>query len=134
MSGLVHSRVVPLPVVPGMPACRPKPSAQPTYGVVLLDRLGNLLGASRAPDMPGEVGMPPGIDLRTQDLRRYLAQSGVSSAGRRFSLVSATWLHVRGKRVRVGIYVESGGRAISPERLEPDTGSVVAILSDQVVD
>lgn len=133
MSGLVHSRVVPLPVVPGMPACRPTPPVQQTYGIVLLDRRGNLLGASSAPDMPGEVGMPPGIDLRTQDLRRYLAQSEASSTGRRFSLVSATWVHVRGRRVRVGIYMESGGRAISPERLEPDAGSIVAILSNQVV-
>lgn len=132
MSGLVRSRVVPLQVVHGGLRRPAKPVTQPTYGIALLDRHGNLLGASAASDLPGEVEMPLGVDLRTQDLRRYLAGGGSSAHGRRFSLVSAAWVQVRAKRVRVGMYMEQGGAAVSPERLETDTGSIAAILSSQV--
>lgn len=133
MSGLVRSRVVPLQVVHGGLRRPAKLATQPIYGIALLDRHGNLLGASTAPDLPGEVEMPPGVDLRTQDLRRYLAGEGVPLFhGRRFSLVSAAWVQVRTKRVRVGVYMEQGGTAVSPEGIEPDTGSIAAILSSQV--
>lgn len=132
MSGLVRSRVVPLQVAHGGLHRPAKLVTQPAYGIALLDRQGNLLGASAASDLPGEVGMPLGVDLRTQDLRRYLAGGRPLVRGRRFSLVSAAWVQVRTKRVRVGMYMEQGGATVSSERLEPDTGSIVAILSSQV--
>ena len=46
--------------------------------------------------------------------------------------MSATWVQVRSERVRAGIYMESGDRRVSSERLEPDLGSIAAILSGQV--
>ncbi len=110
---------------------RPTPRlAESAFGVVLLDQHGNLLGASTAGSLPGEVETPPGVDLRKQDLRSYLGCRFLG--GRRFPLVSATWVQVRGERVRAGIYMESGDSRVSSERLEPDLGSIAAILSGQV--
>ena len=132
MSGLVRSRVVPLQVAQRALLRSPRAVVQPAYGVVLLDRKGNLLGASVASDLSGEVEVPPGVDLRKQDLRRYFAADRPPCRGRRFSLVSATWIQVRSKRVRVGVYMEVGESRVSCERLELDIGSIVAILSNQV--
>lgn len=132
MSGLVRSRVVPLQVAHQALQRPSRAAAQPTYGAVLLDRKGNLLGASVASDLSGEVEVPLGIDLRGQDLRHYFAVDGPLCRGRRFSLVSATWIQVRSKRVRVGVYMEVGKSSVSFERLELDTGSIVAILSNQL--
>jgi hypothetical protein len=105
-------------------------AAEPVYGVVLLDRRGCLLGASTAGNLPGEVEMPPGVDLRKQDLRSYVG--GRFLGGRRFPLVSAAWVTVKGMRVRVGLYMESGERHIAPDLLEPDFGAIAAILGTQV--
>jgi hypothetical protein len=102
------------------------------YGVVLLDRRGCLLGAGAAASLPGEVEMPPGVDLRKQDLRAYLSEERRYLGGRRFPLVSATWVVVKGKRVRVGLYMESGEGHVSPDLIDPDLGAVAAILSNQV--
>jgi hypothetical protein len=89
-----------------------------------------MVGASTAGNLPGEVEMPPGVDLRKQDLRSFIG--GRFLGGRRFPLVSATWVHVKSRRVRVGIYMEAGDRHVSPELVEPDLGSIAAILSAQV--
>ncbi len=132
MSGLVDRRVGRLSVcqgVPDPPLTRP---VEPVYGVVLLDGYGSLLGASTAGSLPGEVQMPPGVNLRKQDLRSYLRDDRGFVGGRRFSLASAAWVQVKSRRVRVGIYMESGERHVSPELLEPDFGSIAAILSAQV--
>jgi hypothetical protein len=104
--------------------------AESVYGIVLLDRRGCLLGASTAGNLPGEVEMPPGVDLRKQDLRDYVGDRFLG--GRRFPLVSATWVMVKGRRVRVGIYMEAGGRHISPELVEPDISSIAALLAGQM--
>jgi hypothetical protein len=104
--------------------------AERVYGVVLLDRRGCLLGASTAGNLPGEVEMPPGVDLRKQDLRAYVGDRFLG--GRRFPLVSATWVMVKGRRVRVGLYMEAGNRHISPELVEPDLSSIAAILGGQL--
>jgi hypothetical protein len=109
-----------------------KAPAEPTYGIVLLDQQGNLLGASTAAGLPGEVEMPLGVNLRTHDLRAYLSQDRGFIRPRRFPLVSAVWVQVKSRRVRVGIYVESGGCSVDPEMIEPDLGSITAILSTQV--
>ena len=109
-----------------------KPPAEPVYGVVLLDGRGCLVGAGAAASLPGEVEMPSGVDLRTQDLRGYLSEERRYLGGRRFPLVSATWVSVKSRRVRVGIYMESGQRHISPDLLEPDLGAISAILSGQM--
>ena len=53
--------------------------------------------------------MPLGLNLRTHDLRSYLGEDRGFLRPRRFPLVSATWVQVKSRRVRVGIYVESGG-------------------------
>ncbi len=84
-----------------------KRSREPVYGVVLLDRHGGLLGACGAVDLPGEVTMPLGLNLRTHDLRSYLGEDRGFFRPRRFPLVSAAWVQVKGRPVRVGIYVES---------------------------
>jgi hypothetical protein len=51
---------------------------------------------------------------------------------RRFPLVSATWVQVKGRRVRVGIYLESGGPHVCTDVIEPYLGSITAILSGQL--
>jgi hypothetical protein len=110
-----------------------KSLGEPVYGVVLLDRHGGLLGASTATSLPGEVAMPLGVNLRTHDLRSYLGEDRGFLRPRRFPLVSATWVQVKSKRVRVGIYMESGDAHVSADGLDPDLGSIAAILSAQVV-
>jgi hypothetical protein len=107
-------------------------AVEPGYAVALLDRQGNLLGACTATSLPGEVEMPLGVNLRTHDLRSYLSQDRGFFRPRLFPLVSASWVQVDSRRVRVGIYVESGDRRVSTDRLEPDLGSIAAILSAQV--
>jgi hypothetical protein len=77
--------------------------------------------------------VPPDIDLRREDLSSYLDGGLDGAGGRRFPLVSATWVQVRSKRVRVGIYMESGDWLVNPERVELDLGRVAAILSTQGV-
>jgi hypothetical protein len=133
MSGLVHSRVVPPEVAHGALQRSPLAAVQPAYGAVLLDRKGNLLGASVASGLSGEVEVPLGMNLRRHDLRCYFAVDRPPCSGRRFSLVSATWIQVRGRRVRVGIYMEAGESSVSCEGLELDAGPIVAILSNQLV-
>jgi hypothetical protein len=132
MSGLLNSRIGPSPVHQGVLPPPVKSSTEPVYGVVLLDRHGCLLGASTATSLPGEVAMPPGLNLRTHDLRSYLDEDRGFMRPRRFPLVSATWVQVKSKRVRVGIYMEAGGPHASSDVIEPDQGSIVAILSAQV--
>jgi hypothetical protein len=133
MSGLLNSRLGPSsPVFQGVLPPPVKSPAEPVYGVVLLDRHGGLLGASTASSLPGEVAMPPGLNLRTHDLRSYLSEDRGFLRPRRFPLVSATWVQVKSKRVRVGIYMEAGGTHLSSDGIDPDLGSVVAILSAQV--
>jgi hypothetical protein len=129
MSGLVVKKVERSLVYQGVLSPTTKRSPEPVYGVALLDCRGDLLGASRAEGLPGEVGMPNGVNLRTHDLRSYLGEDRGFTRPRRFPLVSAIWVHVRGERVRVGIYQESG--APGSERFDLDLGSIVAILSNQ---
>ena len=132
MSGLLNNRIGPSPVRQGVPPPPVKSSTEPVYGVVLLDRQGSLLGASTATSLPGEVAMPPGLNLRTHDLRSYLDEDRGFMRPRRFPLVSATWVQVKSKQVRVGIYMEAGGSQASSDLVEPDQGSIAAILSAQV--
>jgi len=101
--------------------------------MALVDRQGNLLGAGTATGLAGEVEVPLGMDLRKEDLRSYFAGGLEGARGRRFPLVSATWVQVKSKRVRVGIYMEAGEWLVSPERLDLDLGRIAAILSSQVV-
>ena len=108
-------------------------ATEPVFGVALVDRQGNLLGAGTASGLAGEVEVPHGIDLRKEDLRSCLDGDLGGARGRRFPLVSATWVQVKSKRVRVGIYMETGECLVSPERLDLDLGRVAAILSNQVV-
>jgi hypothetical protein len=132
MSGLLDIRIGHSPVYHGVvppPASGP---AEPVYGVALLDSHGGLLGASTATSLPGEVAMPLGLNLRTHDLRSYLGEDRGFLRPRRFPLVSATWVQVKSKRVRVGIYMETGDSPVSADRLDPDLGSIAAILSAQV--
>ena len=133
MSSLVDRQAGRSSVCQGVHVPLPKVLGEPIYGVALLDRRGCLLGASTAGSLPGEVQMPPGLNLRKQDLRSYLAENRAYLGGRRFPLVSAVWVHVKSKRVRVGIYMESGDHHVSLELLEPDLGVIAAILSAQVV-
>ncbi len=130
MGGLADRRIGRSPVYQGVldPSLRWSP--EPDYGVVLLDRRGDLLGACRASSLPGEVSMPLGLNLRTHDLRSYLEDRGFHRP-RRFPLVSAAWLQVKGKRVRIGIYMEAGGPHVSADVIDPDLGSIAAILSGQ---
>jgi hypothetical protein len=130
MDTLLNGQVRRSPVYQGAIAPPLPRPAEPVYGVVLLDSHGGLLGASTSGSLPGEVETPSGVDLRKQDLRSYLGCRFLG--GRRFPLVSATWVQVKGERVRAGIYMESGGRHVSSEGLEPDLGSIAAILSGQV--
>lgn len=133
MSGLLERRIGQSPVYQGPLRLPVKAPAEPVYGVVLLDRQGGLLGASTAVGLPGEVAMPPGVNLRTHDLRSYLGEDRGFLRPRRFVLMSATWVQVKSERVRVGIYVEAGGPHVSSDVLEPDLGSIAAILSAQIV-
>lgn len=133
MSAFAERRVGRSPVYQGALAHSHGTPAEPTYGIVLLDEQGNLLGASTAGSLPGEVEMPLGVNLRTHDLRAYLGQDRGFVRPRRFPLVSATWVQVKSRRVRVGIYMECGERQADPERIEPDLGPITAILSAQVV-
>jgi hypothetical protein len=132
MSGLVDRQAGRSPVFQGVLDQSRKRSAEPLYGVVLLDRLGSLLGASTAAGLPGEVAMPLGLNLRTHDLRSYLGEDRGFHRPRRFPLVSAAWVQVKGKRVRLGIYMEAGGPQVSSDRIDPDLGSIAAILSSQM--
>ena len=132
MSGLQNRRIGHSPVYQGALPPTVNCPAEPVYGVVLLDRQGSLLGASTAVSLPGEVAMPLGVNLRTHDLRSYLGEDRGFLRPRRFPLVSATWVQVKSNRVRVGIYMESGGPRANSDMLEPDLGSVAAILSAQV--
>lgn len=105
----------------------------PVYGVALVDCHGNLLGAGTAGDLAGEVEVPPGVDLRKEDLTPYFRGGPDGAGGRRFPLVSATWVQVKSRRVRVGIYMEPGEWLVNPERLDVDPGRIAAILSTQGV-
>jgi hypothetical protein len=128
-----HPEVRRSPVFQGLSA-RPAPHrSEPTYAVALIDRQGNLLGACTAKNLPGEVEMPLGVNLRTHDLRSYLGEDRGFFRPRLFPLVSASWIQVESKRVRVGIYQESGDRRANGDGLEPDLGSIAAILSNQLV-
>ncbi|MFH0917047.1 MAG: hypothetical protein V1912_11475 [bacterium] len=108
-------------------------TAEPTFGVALVDRQGNLLGASTVSALPGEVEVPLGMNLREEDLRPYSSGGRGAPRGRRFPLVSATWVQVKSKQVRVGIYMEKGEWLVSPERLDLDLAAIGAILSSQVL-
>jgi len=108
-------------------------TTEPAFGVALVDRRGNLLGASTASGLPGEVEVPLGMNLREEDLRSYCGGGRCDARGRSFPLVSATWVQVKSQRVRVGIYMEKGEWLVSPERLDPDLVAIAAILSGQVV-
>jgi hypothetical protein len=132
MSGFAEMQAGRSPVFQGVLEPSRKWAAEPLYGVVLLDRLGGLLGASTAAGLPGEVAMPLGLNLRTHDLRSYLGEDRGFHRPRRFPLVSATWLQVKGKRVRLGIYMEAGGPQVSSDLIDSDLGSVTAILSSQL--
>ena len=132
MSGLLDMGIEHSLVYQGVLPPSARGPAEPVYGVALLDRHGGLLGASTATSLPGEVAMPLGVNLRTHDLRSYLGEDRGFLRPRRFPLVSATWVQVKSKRVRVGIYMEAGGTPISSDVIDPDMGSIVAILSAQV--
>lgn len=132
VSGFVDRRMGRSPVYQGVLELSHRWSRDPEYGVVLLDRGGDLLGACHAAELPGEVTMPLGLNLRTHDLRSYLGEDRGFHRPRRFPLVSATWVHVKGRRVRIGIYMEQGGPTVSPDLVEPDLGSIAAILSGQL--
>jgi hypothetical protein len=108
-------------------------ASEPAFGIALVDRQGNLLGASTARGLPGEVEVPLGMNLRREDLRSYVGGGRCDARGRSFPLVSATWVQVKGKQVRLGIYMEKGDWLVSPERLDLDIVAVAAILSGQVV-
>jgi hypothetical protein len=132
MGGLVDRRIGRSPVCQGVLDQPRGWKPETVYGVALLDRRGCLLGASTASVLPGEVAMPLGVNLRTHDLRSYLDEDRGFLRPRRFPLVSAAWVNVKGQRVRIGLYVESGGSRISPDLLEPDFGAIAAILSGQL--
>jgi len=99
-----------------------KPPAEPVYGVVLLDGRGCLVGAGAAASLPGEVEMPPGVDLRTQDLRGYLSEERRYLGGRRFPLVSATWVSVKSRRVRWGSTWSPASATSAPTCWSPTWG------------
>lgn len=128
----VHREVRRSPVYQGLSARALKHPAEPAYAVALLDRQGNLLGACTARSLPGEVEMPLGVNLRTHDLRSYLGEDRGFFRPRLFPLVSASWIQVESRQVRVGIYMESGGRRVNGDGLDPDLGSIAAILSTQI--
>jgi hypothetical protein len=132
MSGMVDRREGRSTAYQGVAAPPRRLGSEPAYGVVLLDRRGCLLGASTAGSLPGEVAMPLGLNLRTHDLRSYLDEDRGFHRPRRFPLVSATWLQVKGRRLRIGLYMETGGPHPSPDLLEPDLGAIAAILSGQL--
>jgi hypothetical protein len=132
MSGLVERRVGRSPVYQGVLEQSQRWISETVYGVALLDRRGCLLGASTASGLPGEVAMPLGVNLRTHDLRSYLDEDRGFNRPRRFPLVSAAWVNVKGNRLRIGLYVESGGSGVNPDLLEPDFGAIAAILSRQL--
>jgi hypothetical protein len=102
-----------------------------SFAVALLDRQGNLLGASVIGDLRGEVKLPAGVDLRNEDLRPYLDSRSGSPLGRSFALVSATRIHVKDKPVRLGIYREEGEWIESAELPDIDLAAVAAILDTQ---
>ena len=110
-----------------------RPAVEAVFGVALVDRHGNLLGASASSGLPGEVEVPAGTNLREQDLRSYFGEGQPTGRGRSFPLVSATWVQVKSTRVRVGIYMERGDPCVNPERLDLDLGAVAAIIGSQVV-
>ena len=133
-SAIAHPiRVVQAHVVQAPASRWARRTVEPAFGVALVDRRGNLLGASTSSTLPGEVGVPLGMNLREEDLRSYFSGSQGGARERRFPLVSATWVQVKSKRVRVGIYMEKGEWLVSPERLDLDLAAVAAILSSQVV-
>jgi len=120
--------------VAGTPLVRaPRPPAGPDFGVALVDRHGNLLGASTSAGLPGEVEVPSGTNLREEDLRPYCCGSRCTGRGRSFPLVSATWVQVQSRRLRLGIYMEKGDHPVSAERLDLDLGAVAAIIGAQMV-
>lgn len=129
----MYGRVAKAPVVEAPASRRARLTAEPVFGVALVDRHGNLLGAGTASGLAGEVEVPLGMDLRKEDLRSYFDGGLGGARGRRFPLVSATWVQVKSKRVRVGIYMEMGDSRVNPERLDLDLGRVAAILSSQIV-
>ena len=115
------------------PARSSRVSVDAAFGVALVDRLGNLLGASTSAGLPGEVAVPPGTNLREHDLRPYCETASCSAGARSFPLVSATWVQVKSRKVRVGIYMEKGDPCVSAESLDLDLGAVAALLSAQLV-
>ncbi len=129
----MDGRVAKAPVVEAPASRWARRTPEPVFGVALVDRLGNLLGAGTARSLAGEVEVPLGMDLRKEDLRSYFDGGAGGTKGRRFPLVSATWVQVKSKRVRVGIYMEMGECCVSPERLDLDLGRIAAILSSQIV-
>jgi hypothetical protein len=116
------------------PFSRPvSPIAEPVFAAALVDRHGNLLGAGPASRLQGEVEVPPGLNLRKEDLRYFFDGGAAGARARRFPLVSATWLQVKGKRVRLGVYMELGDAIVTAEGLDLDVASITAILSGQMV-
>ena len=103
------------------------------FAVALLDGGENLLGASMTPGLPGKIDLPASLNLREADLRPYLAGDVKGGGGRRrFALVSATWVMVKGRQVRLGVYVEGAEEARRWERLDLDLSAVLAILKAQI--
>lgn len=118
----------------GAPPPRPsRARAETHFGVALVDRHGNLLAASLSNDLPGEVEVPCGTNLRARDLRAYFGEEALHGSGRAFPLVSATWVQVKSRRIRVGIYMEKGETSLNPECLDLDVGAVSAIIATQVL-
>jgi hypothetical protein len=121
---LVHTDPLPAPRMA-------RRGADPVFAVILFDCQGNLLGGSTVASLPGHIEVPRGINLRVQDLHPYLDGSPGDWRGRAFSLVSATWLRVKGERVRVGMYMENGPGQTSLDSLQLDLAAMAAILESQ---
>jgi hypothetical protein len=102
------------------------------FAVALLDRRANLLGASMASALPGEIELPAGINLREADLRPYLKAHLRGPQGRTFPLVSATWLRVKGRPIRLGVYGEEAKESARWEQLDLDLSAITAILEAQI--
>ncbi len=102
------------------------------FAAALYDSGDSFLGANLMKDLPGELGLPEDVRFRDADLHTYLTLEVDETKHRRFPLVSATWIRVRGRRVRLGVYVENVERAQSWEALHLELSAVNAVLEAQM--
>ena len=117
----MNSQGVEAPVC-GAPHLRcPRPAVQAAFAVALVDRHGNLLGASASSGLPGEVEVPADTSLRDRDLRSVSVKNGPRAGGRVFPGLG--YLGAGEEHAGTGGHLHGEGRSLrQPRAARPRSG------------